>query len=144
MGKIRIKSIGDEEKEKKQEEEARKRAEAKRAEKKEIDDTESKSESKEKTPTAVSLDAKPKTKSKYASKHTKSKRSVAYQKKVTLIDKSKEYSLTEALTLLSKLGQANYDETVELHINTVEKGISGNVTLPHGSGKKTRVILVNY
>ena len=144
MGKIRIKSIGDEEKEKKQEEEARKRAEAKRAEKKEIDNTESKSESKDNTPTAVSLDAKPKTKSKYASKHTKSKRSITYQKKVTLIDKSKEYSLTEALTLLSKLGQANYDETVELHINTVEKGISGNVTLPHGSGKKTRVVLVNY
>ncbi len=144
MGKIRIKSIGDEEKEKKQEEEARKRAEAKRAEKKDIDNTESKSESKDNSPTEVSLDAKPKTKSKYASKHTKSKRSVTYQKKVTLIDKSKEYSLTEALTLLSKLGLAKYDETVELHINTVEKGISGNVTLPHGSGKKTRVVLVNY
>ena len=142
MGKIRIKSLGDEEKEKKQEEEARKRAEVKRAEKREADNAETKENPKDNPPINTS-EIKPKTKSKYASKHAKSKRSGVYQQKVALLDKSKQYSLIEALSLLPKLGLAKYDESVELHINTTEKGISGNVTLPHGSGKKTRVTIVN-
>lgn len=143
MGKIRIKTIGDEEKEKKQEEEARKRAEAKRAEKKETDETATDEKPKENFTPVAAAETKTKTKSKYAAKHTKSKRSGAYQEKLAFIDKSKQYSLTDALILLPKLGLAKYDESVELHINTIEKGISGNVTLPHGSGKKTRVIIVN-
>ena len=36
---------------------------------------------------------------------------------------------------------AKFDETVELHVNTIATGISGNITLPHGAGKKTRVAI---
>ena len=39
--------------------------------------------------------------------------------------------------------RTKFDETVELHINTIEKGISGSLTLPHGTGKSTRVVIAN-
>ncbi|MBU4017528.1 50S ribosomal protein L1, partial [Patescibacteria group bacterium] len=36
-----------------------------------------------------------------------------------------------------------FDETVELHINTIEKGISGNFSLPHGTGKQIKIEILN-
>ncbi len=62
-----------------------------------------------------------------------------YLEVVKLIDKNKTYKLKEALEILPKLKTAKFDETVELHINTHEKGVSGNLTLPHGTGKKARI-----
>ena len=53
------------------------------------------------------------------------------------------YKLPEALSLLPEVKLAQFDETVELHINTTEKGISGAVTLPHGTGKAVRVQILN-
>ncbi len=47
------------------------------------------------------------------------------------------------MELLEKLQRNKFDETVELHLNTVSTGIFGNVTLPHGTGKKTRVAIAN-
>jgi len=73
-------------------------------------------------------------------KHTRSKN---YQAVAKMVDKTKKYTLSEALEVVSKIKRAKFDETVELHINTVEKGISGNVTLPHGTGKKTRVAIAS-
>lgn len=58
----------------------------------------------------------------------------------------KEYSIPEALELLEKMKSppaGGFDETVELHINTLVPGISSTVTLPHGAGKKTRVAIAN-
>lgn len=70
-------------------------------------------------------------------------RSQKYQTIAKLVDRNKIYPLKEALELLPSLKLAKFDETVELHINTTEKGISGNLTLPHGTGKKTRVVIAN-
>lgn len=142
MGKIRVKALGDEEAEKKQKEEARKRAEAKKAEKK--SDAEEKSVKKTdddaaaESPKAVSSYAK-----KAAMKNTRSKRSTKYQELSGKVDKSKSYSLDEALKLLPQLKLAKFDETVELHINTTDKGISGSVALPHGTGKQLRIAIAN-
>ena len=77
-------------------------------------------------------------KSKKASK--KKERSKKYTAKIVKLDKNKQYSLKEALGILSKFEKAGFDETVELHINTLEGSVSGNMTLPHGTGKKTRVV----
>jgi large subunit ribosomal protein L1 len=41
--------------------------------------------------------------------------------------------------LLRKINLTKFDGTVEVHINTLEKGLRGKVTLPHGTGKKVRV-----
>jgi len=45
--------------------------------------------------------------------------------------------------MLSKLKRSTFDETVELHINTIEMGISGNITLPHGTGKQVKVAIAD-
>ena len=47
------------------------------------------------------------------------------------------------MAILPKLQRAKFDETVELHINTKENGISGNVILPHGTGREIRIAIAN-
>lgn len=77
-------------------------------------------------------------------KHRKTKKaphSKSYQKAIGILDRSKKYKLTEALEMLTKLQRSKFDETVELHINTTETGVSGNITLPHGTGKQIRVAI---
>ena len=64
-----------------------------------------------------------------------------YKSALMKIDAQKLYSIKDALSLLRELVFANFDETVELHINTIEKGLRGNVKLPHGTGKKIRVAI---
>lgn len=48
-------------------------------------------------------------------------------------------TLNASIETLRKFKKSSFDETVELHINTKEKGISGTVTLPHGTGKTLRI-----
>ncbi|HYK08468.1 MAG TPA: hypothetical protein VEW42_03150 [Candidatus Eisenbacteria bacterium] len=94
---------------------------------------------------AVEAPKKAKKVSKYAAKQ-KSKtreRSENYQKAAQMVDKSKLYTTKEALALLDKAHLAKFDETVELHINTTSAGLSGQVTLPHGTGKAVRVAILN-
>ena len=156
MGKIRVKTIGDES----QEKEEKKKKELKRAEKlsreksvhgEAVQDesasegkareeaqevqTEQKAESKQEKPTSGGK--KPK---KYAKQAFHSQK---YEQFLSQIDRSKVYSLNEALELLKNLQRGKFDETVELHINTATPGVSGNVTLPHGTGKKTRVAVAD-
>jgi large subunit ribosomal protein L1 len=78
-------------------------------------------------------------KSKKANPHSKS-----YQIAIAKLDRSKEYKLADALRLLEELKRSRIaDETVELHINTIETGVSGNVALPHGTGKEIKVAIAN-
>ncbi|MEK7573528.1 MAG: hypothetical protein AAB531_03835 [Patescibacteria group bacterium] len=79
-------------------------------------------------------------KEKFAKKKIRSKR---YQSSAINLDRTKIYSLKEALELLGKFQKTKFDETIELHINTARGGISGNITLPHGSGKITRVAVAD-
>jgi large subunit ribosomal protein L1 len=144
MGKIRVKSVGDEEKElkAKQKEEARLQAiaDAKaRAGVKELPAEEGEeSASADEAPVVAAKAEKSKTEVKKTQKHSKN-----YSKVSSQVDKNKKYALDEALSILPNLQRAKFDETVELHINTTDKGISGNVTLPHGTGKETRVVIAN-
>lgn len=57
----------------------------------------------------------------------------------TLVSKTQKYTLDQALDALRKFKKSNFDETVELHINLKEKGVSGKVTLPHGTGKTLKI-----
>ena len=78
------------------------------------------------------------------SKFVKQKsRSAKYKSAVMEIDKDKTYLLPEALDLLRKVKIAKFNETVELHINTTEAGISGTVKLPHGNGKELRIAIAD-
>ena len=73
------------------------------------------------------------------------RRGKAYKASYALIDKTKIYTLTEAIELAQKTSKTKFDATVELHIKLgvdprqADQNIRGTVTLPKGSGKKVRV-----
>lgn len=73
-----------------------------------------------------------------ASRKVDSKR---HKENLAYVSKTQTYKLDQALEALKKFKTSKFDETVELHINTKEKGVSGQVVLPHGTGK-TLVIKV--
>ena len=54
---------------------------------------------------------------------------------LTVVSRTQSYDIDQALSALKKFTKSKFDETVELHINTKEKGVSGQVVLPHGTGK---------
>lgn len=66
-------------------------------------------------------------------------RSKNYKAALTKLDHRRQYSIDEAIPLLRQVSLTKFDGTVELHINTVEKGLSGRLPLPHGTGKKIKV-----
>lgn len=134
MGKIRVKVLGDEE----QEQEKQKKAKVKKEQKQARESAGAPVEEK----VAASVEPKKVKKEKFAEKK-KSTRSSSYQAAVKLVDKTKTYAVTDALSLLEKLKRGKFDETVELHINTTEPGISGSLTLPHGTGKQLRVVIAD-
>lgn len=138
MGKIRVRTIGDEEQELKQAEEAKARHDAKKAEKQAGVAVE---ETVEGAPLDTPVEKKVKKEKFQKAKgpsHSKS-----YMAKSELVDKTKHYSLDEAIKLLPELKRAKFDETVEIHLTTTETGISGSVSLPHGTGKKMRIALAH-
>lgn len=153
MGKIRVKTIGDES----FEEQDKKKKKIKRFEKQAREAAEQPekssfakaSEGKAAEMTAVEpiIEASeekaetPKPKKDKFKKKKKAFHSRNYQKLLALVDRTKTYALNEALELLEKLQRKSFDETVELHINTLTAGLSGNITLPHGTGKKTVVAI---
>ena len=70
-------------------------------------------------------------------------RSKRYAQALVQVDRNRRYPLSEAVALVKKISETRFDATIELHINTIEKGISGKANLPHGSGKKVRVAIAN-
>jgi len=67
-------------------------------------------------------------------------RSKKYQEKLVDLDRSKIYPLTEAIEMVKKLSYSKFDGTLEAHINTIQTGIRGLITLPHAAGKKLRIL----
>ncbi|MDR0978209.1 MAG: 50S ribosomal protein L1 [Endomicrobium sp.] len=65
-----------------------------------------------------------------------------------LVDKSKVYSLTEAVDILKKTANAKFDETVEVHIRLgidpkqSSQTVRGTISLPHGIGKTRKVAVL--
>jgi len=65
-----------------------------------------------------------------------------------LIDKTREYTLAEGVELIKKAANAKFDETIELTLNLgvdpryADQNIRGTVILPHGTGKKVRVLVL--
>ena len=64
------------------------------------------------------------------------------------LDKNKSYSLTEASNLVKQINTAKFDASVDLHIRLgvdpkkADQAIRGTVTLPHGTGKTKRVLVL--
>mgnify|MGYP001606221539 CR=1 FL=1 len=62
-----------------------------------------------------------------------------YQSVKAKIDKSKIYSLPEALKLVKETSYSKFDGTMELHLVVKKTGISAQVTLPYSTGKTKKV-----
>lgn len=64
------------------------------------------------------------------------------------IDRSKEYALSEAITLVKKAHFAKFDETLDISINLgvdprhSDQMVRGMVSLPAGTGKDVRVAVI--
>jgi large subunit ribosomal protein L1 len=63
------------------------------------------------------------------------------------IDRTKQYDIQEAVDLLKQLKHSKFDETVDLAVNLgvdprkSDQMVRGSVVLPHGLGKKVRVLV---
>src|SRR3978361_872064 len=72
------------------------------------------------------------------------KRKVANAK----VDKSKIYSLKEASTLVKEINTTKFDSSVDLHIRLgvdpkkADQAVRGTVSLPHGTGKTKKVLVL--
>ena len=70
-----------------------------------------------------------------------------YQDSVKAIDKTKLYDVEEGLEAVLSTAKAKFDETVEMHIKLgvdsrhADQQVRGSVVLPHGTGKKVRVLV---
>jgi len=77
------------------------------------------------------------------SKLTKNQKAVAGK-----VDSAKQYSLIEASELVKEITFTKFDASVEVHINLgvdprkANQMIRGVVTLPHGTGKTVRVLVL--
>jgi len=72
------------------------------------------------------------------------KRSKKYIEAVKKIDRSKEYTLDEAVSLIKDIKYSKTDETFEGHFRVRYKSLQnvrGSLTLPHGTGKKVKVLV---
>jgi large subunit ribosomal protein L1 len=64
------------------------------------------------------------------------------------VDKNKMYSLKEASTLVKDVNTTKFDASVDLHIRLgvdpkkADQAIRGTVSLPHGTGKTKRVLVL--
>src|ERR1035437_4251241 len=140
MGKIRVKTFGDEELEQKEAEEARLKKEAKIAAAKgmakvveepkesssaealegqgKTEEVETMEEAIEEATETEAITEAPREAKHKEEKDGKAFHSKKYQTLSDQYDKSKTYSLKEALETLIKLQRKCFDETVELHLNT--------------------------
>ena len=75
------------------------------------------------------------------------KRGKKYVEAAKLVDRSVLYDKDEAIALVKKCATAKFDETIEAHIRTgcdgrhADHQIRGAVVLPHGTGKKVRILV---
>ena len=75
------------------------------------------------------------------------KRGKKYIEAAKQVDRMNLYDKAEAIALVKKCATAKFDETIEAHIRTgcdgrhADQQIRGAVVLPHGTGKKVRILV---
>ena len=75
------------------------------------------------------------------------KRGKKYLEKAKLVSKATLYDAADAINLIEQTASAKFDETVEAHIRLgvdsrhADQQVRGAVVLPHGTGKKVRVLV---
>ena len=76
------------------------------------------------------------------------KRSKRYLETFNKLESDKQYNLEEAFDIISSSGSVKFDQTIDLSINLgvdprhADQVIRGTVSLPHGTGKNVRVLVI--
>lgn len=156
MGKIRVAKLGDQgqeeelrDKRRRQREEKKKREGKVLEEEAETKGTETvegkkKTEEEAKEPKAEDTQKEIKEDKKQKKKEKRQRiRSRAYREAMTKVEVTKHYPIEEAVKLLRDVTLSKFSGSVEVHINTIETGIRGLISLPHGTGKKRRVVIAD-
>jgi large subunit ribosomal protein L1 len=156
MGKVKLRVVGDEAAEQEQKEEQKKRREEKKQAKGlnmgggqrinsvgvSEEDVMAQAEAEAKNSETAEEAKEGKKEAKKAGKKRKTKarlRSKRHSENTSFVAKKTVYPVSSGIGMLRKFKGGKFDESVELHINVKEKGISGQVALPHGTGKKLRI-----
>ena len=75
------------------------------------------------------------------------KKGKGYVESAKLVDRTNLYDVEEAVSIIKKTANAKFDETIEAHIKLgvdgrhADQQVRGAVVLPHGTGKKVRVLV---
>ena len=75
-------------------------------------------------------------------------RSKRYNQAFSKIDRSREYSVEEAVKIMKESTKARFDETVEIAMRLgvdprhADQNVRGTVSLPNGTGKKVRILVL--
>jgi large subunit ribosomal protein L1 len=70
-----------------------------------------------------------------------------YQQAAALVERGRAYDLTEAMELLKQTTDVGFDASAEAHVRLgvdprhADQMVRGTVVLPHGTGKKVRVVV---
>lgn len=70
------------------------------------------------------------------------------KKALEAVDREKAYEIAEASDLVKRVSFAKFDESVELHVRLgvdprqANQMVRGVATLPHGTGKEVRVLVL--
>jgi large subunit ribosomal protein L1 len=70
-----------------------------------------------------------------------------YQQAAALVERGRAYDLTEAMELLRQTTYVGFDASAEAHVRLgvdprhADQMVRGTVVLPHGTGKKVRVVV---
>jgi len=71
-----------------------------------------------------------------------------FQAAATKVDRTRQYSVVEAVGLVKQAAFAKFDETVDVAVNLgvdprhADQIVRGTVVLPHGTGKSVRVLVI--
>ena len=75
------------------------------------------------------------------------KKGKRYVESAKLVDRTNLYDVEEAVSIIKKTANAKFDETIEAYIKLgvdgrhADQQVRGAVVLPHGTGKKVRVLV---
>ena len=75
------------------------------------------------------------------------KKGKRYVESAKLVDRTNLYDVEEAVSIIKKTANAKFDETIEAHSKLgvdgrhADQQVRGAVVLPHGTGKKVRVLV---
>lgn len=142
MGKIRTRTIGLEDVEEKQKKKQKQRSKEKKLKKgkghiKAVEVDEAAIAKMEKATSVIKAPTSAAKAKKVIVKVTP--RGKKYQEIKKKIDKTKKYTLKEAIEFLKKNRSAKFDESVEIHLNVDATGLKGEVSLTTPIGKTTRI-----